>query len=111
MDVPFAALKYVCSSKNAERYQPYGVVVQKRSVYQQGGRPVLYLSDKEREKLKIPLRQLWRVVALEDDKKEDTWIDWQHEREWRCPKSLILRKRAASHWLNQSRTLKNSKPE
>jgi hypothetical protein len=92
MDVPFAALKYVCSSKNAERYQPYGVVVQKRSVYQQGGRPVLYLSDKEREKLKIPLRQLWRVVALEYDKKEDTWIDWQHEREWRCPKEFDLEK-------------------
>ncbi len=55
MDVPFAALKYVCSSKNAKRYQPYGVVVKKRSVYEQGGRPVLYLSDKERKELKIPL--------------------------------------------------------
>ena len=65
MDVPFAALKYVCSPKNAERYQPYGVVVQKRSVYKQGGRPVLYLSDKECEKLRISLKQLWRVVSLE----------------------------------------------
>lgn len=92
MDVPFAALKYVCSPKNAERYQPYGVVVQKRHVYQQGGRPVLYLSDEECEKLGISSKQLWRVVSLEYDRKEDTWIDWQHEREWRCPKEFNLEK-------------------
>lgn len=92
MDVPFTALKYVCSPKNAERYQPYGVVVQKRGVYQQGGRPVLYLSDTECGTLRISLKQLWRVVSLEYDKKEDTWIDWQHEREWRCPKEFKLKK-------------------
>lgn len=92
MDVPFAALKYVCSSKNAKRYQPYGVVVKKRSVYQQGGRPVLYLSNREREELDIPMKQLWRVVSLEYDRKADTWIDWQHEREWRCPKEFNLKK-------------------
>ncbi len=91
MDVPFAALKYVCSTKNAGRYQAYGVVVRKQDVYRQLGRPVLYLSDEERKELKIPLKHLWRVVSLEHDQKEDTWIDWQHEREWRCPKEFNLK--------------------
>jgi|CXWL01.1.fsa_nt_gi hypothetical protein len=92
MDVPFAALKYVCSPKNAGRYQAYGVVVRKQDVYQQMGRPVLHLSGKECEKLNIPPKQLWRVVSLEYDGKANIWIDWQHEREWRCPNEFDLKK-------------------
>jgi hypothetical protein len=91
MDVPFAALKYVCSSKNEERYQSYGVAVRKRDVYRQEGRPVLYLSKEEREDLKIPAKQMWRVVTLEYDEETDNWIDWQHEREWRCPDEFDLK--------------------
>ena len=92
MDVPFAALKYVCAAKNAGRYEPYGVVVPKKSVYKQKGRPVLYLSNDECDELSIPKVERWRVVAFEHDSENDTWIDWQHEREWRCPKHFDLRK-------------------
>lgn len=90
MDVPFAALKYVCAAKNAGRYEPYGIVVQKRKVYEQKGRPVLYLSNDECDELDIPRHERWRVVAFEHDPENDTWIDWQHEREWRCPKQFDL---------------------
>jgi hypothetical protein len=92
MDVPFAALKYVCSSKNSERYEAYGIVVRKQNVYLQGGRPVLYMSDDEQVEFNIPPEQLWRVVSLEYDRKADAWIDWQHEREWRCPIEFNLKK-------------------
>lgn len=83
MDIPFAALKYVCSTENAERYEPYGIVVAKRDAYRQGSRPVLYLTQEDQREFKIPASLLWRVVKLEYDEEEDTWIDWQHEREWR----------------------------
>jgi len=64
MDVPFAALKHVCTEANAGRYAPYGVVVSKRWAYNHGARPVLYLSDEEVERLCIRDGELWRVVRL-----------------------------------------------
>jgi hypothetical protein len=33
MDVPFVALKYVCSKGNEDRYEPYGVVISKKFAY------------------------------------------------------------------------------
>lgn len=86
MDVPFASLKYVLTPENSDpqspRYEPYGIAVTKRYAYSGGCRPVLYLSDAETRKLKIPQSELWRVVRLEVSKKG--WISWLHEREWRC---------------------------
>ena len=53
MDVPFASLKHVCSSENEHRYEPYGIVFAKEFAYSRGVRPVLYLSNKELELLKL----------------------------------------------------------
>jgi hypothetical protein len=86
MDVPFASLKYVLTPEAADpqnpRYEPYGVVVTKRSAYRKGARPVLYLSDTEVRTLGIPQEEIWRVVKLQTNR--DEWISWLHEREWRC---------------------------
>lgn len=86
MDIPFSSLKYVLNEENSSpahpRYEPYGIFVEKNLAYQRGVRPVLYLSDEELYDLRIPDKELWRVVRLEvHDKK---WISWLHEREWRC---------------------------
>lgn len=91
MDVPFVALKYVCSRQNSARYAPYGVVVTKTFGYRQGIRPVLYLSDNEQRKICIPKRELWRVVKLQYSKGHSGWeSNWLHEREWRCPDRFNL---------------------
>jgi hypothetical protein len=94
MDVPFVALKYVCSAQNENRYQPYGVIVRKVMAYERGARPVLYLSDDEITELDIPDPELWRVVKFQGSQ-EKGWIGWLHEREWRradefrLPKTII----------------------
>jgi len=90
MDVPFIALKYICNKGNKERYQPYGVFVTKKYAYNQGARPVLYLSDKEIRRLKLPADEQWRAVKFEVT--QAGWISWLHEREWRCPGDFQLPK-------------------
>jgi hypothetical protein len=92
MDVPFSALKYVLNKKNADpqnpRYEPFGIVVEKKYAYGKGCRPVLYLSDEELNLIKLPKDELWRVVKL--DVNDDGWISWLHEREWRCKGDYLL---------------------
>lgn len=92
MDVPFASLKYVLTPENSDpqspRYEPYGIAVTKRYAYDEGCRPVLYLSDAETTDLQIPRGELWRVVRFEVSKKG--WISWLHEREWRCKGNFTL---------------------
>lgn len=94
MDVPFQALKYVLTPENADpqkpRYEPYGIVITKKYAYKHGCRPVLYLSNDEIVKLRIPKDELWRVVRFEET--EEGWISWLHEREWRCKGSVTLPK-------------------
>ncbi len=88
MDVPFIALKYICTKDNKHRYEPYGIIVTKESAYDQGVRPVLYLSDEERRRLAIPERERWRVVKY--GKGLIQKVDWLHEREWRCSGNFDL---------------------
>ena len=86
MDVPFMSLKYVFTKDNTRhgrpRYEPYGILVTKKCAYSQGARPVLYLSDNETFRCKIPPGELWRVVKLHV-RPDGNWISWLHEREWR----------------------------
>ncbi|GAN62512.1 hypothetical protein AA0313_1870 [Acetobacter indonesiensis NRIC 0313] len=93
MDVPFASLKYVLTPENTKpsepQYEPYGIVIGKASGYKRGLRPVLYLSDEEVQLLGIPKAEQWRVVRLE--KRDDDWVNWVHEREWRCEGTYKLR--------------------
>jgi len=92
MDVPLSSLKYVLNQANTEgdrpRYEAYGIVILKSYAYEQGCRPVLYLSDKETSDLKIPDDELWRVVRLEAV--DGTGVNWIHEREWRAKGNFIL---------------------
>jgi hypothetical protein len=94
MDVPFASLKYVLTPENTDpqspRYEPYGIVVTKRYAYDEGCRPVLYLSNNELDDMRIPKSHLWRVVRFEVSR--DGWISWLHEREWRCKAVLNCRR-------------------
>ena len=92
MDVPFVALKYVLNAENTNpkrpRYEPFGVFVTKKYACEHGCRPVLYLSNEEIRRLKLPDKELWRVVRFEV--REAGWISWLHEREWRCRGGLSL---------------------
>jgi hypothetical protein len=92
MDVPFAALKYVLNMRDAgsdtPRYEPYGIFIHKKYAYSHGCRPVMYLSNTELRKLRIPDDERWRVVRLEAN--DTSWISWLHEREWRCKGDFSL---------------------
>lgn len=86
MDIPFSSLKYVLNDENCDadnpRYEPFGVVITKKFAYEQGCRPVLYLSNREMDDLRIPEAEKWRVVRL--DGVDGKSVNWAHEREWRC---------------------------
>lgn len=92
MDIPFSSLKYILNEENSSpshpRYEPYGIFVEKNYAYKEGVRPVLYLSDEEVVDLKLPNRELWRVVKLEVHNRD--WVSWVHEREWRCKGNFQL---------------------
>ncbi len=59
------------------RYRPFGVMVAKTWLFQQGGRPVIYQPDSEFEALPEPLR--YRHVRYEPN----GGADYSWEREWR----------------------------
>ncbi|MBD8476090.1 hypothetical protein IFT98_16155 [Pseudomonas sp. CFBP 8770] len=92
MDIPLNSLKYVLNQANTDpakpRYEPYGIVITKKTAYKKGCRPVIYLSDAEMEQLGIAEDEKWRVVRLENV--DGTGVNWIHEREWRCKGSLIM---------------------
>jgi hypothetical protein len=96
MDVPFYSLKYILNEENSQpsnpRYEAFGVFVTKKHAYQEGCRPVLYLSNEESKQLCIPKGDLWRVVRFEAG--DEGWISWLHEREWRCKGSYELPRNA-----------------
>jgi hypothetical protein len=92
MDIPFSALKYILTDQNCRcdppKYEPYGVFFMKITAYQLNLRPVLYLSNDEVDELSIQRDQEWRVVRLEA--RDDEWINWMHEREWRVKGNVEL---------------------
>lgn len=99
MDIPFSSLKYVLNEENSSsshpRYEPYWIFVEKSYGYKKGIRPVLYLSDEEVSDLKLPAKELWRVVKLEVHNRD--WISWIHEREWRCKGDFQLPHKNLTH--------------
>lgn len=67
------------------KYRFYGVVLSKKTVFEMCGRPVIYLPDTEGGW--IPADEKWRHVRFEHGT-----VDWTHEREWRVPGDIDLRK-------------------
>jgi hypothetical protein len=77
--------------RHADRYSRYGVVFQKRLIFDRGGAPALYLRG---DYLKdhgadIPADLRPLVVPFDPDAVlSKVRQDWLHEREWRLPASL-----------------------
>jgi hypothetical protein len=84
-EIPFSAMHQFATPPSEEkaRYRFYGVAVSKRSVFEAGGRPVIYLPDAEAAW--IPAEEKWRHVRF------DERVDFTHEREWRVQGDLDLK--------------------
>lgn len=63
------------------RYVPFGLRFDKRYIFRNGGRPVIY-EDTHVAKRFLPEDEYWRIVKL-DLGNDENIIDWTHEREWR----------------------------
>jgi hypothetical protein len=88
-EIPFSALReFTAPPTEKARYEPYGIVIGKESVFEAGGRPVIYLPDKEATW--IPSNERWRHVRFEAGS-----VDFTHEREWRMLGDLNLNSVAA----------------
>ncbi|SRR6266511_3567013 len=78
-EAPLAVLTQVLANPSVHgmRYAPFGVMVGKRWLFEQGGRPVIYQSEAEYELLPEEIR--FRHVRYEPHR----GIDHTWEREWR----------------------------
>ncbi|HWS22969.1 MAG TPA: hypothetical protein VN226_00870 [Anaerolineales bacterium] len=68
------------------RYSQFGVILEKKWVFQKGGRPVIYQSDSEY--IELPDSHKWRHVRYEPN--ETSPIDFTWEREWRIRTDELL---------------------
>lgn len=72
---------YARSTEVPIRYSPFGLRFDKRYIFRNGGRPVIY-EDTTTAKSFLPEDEYWRIVKL-DLENDDNIVDWMHEREWR----------------------------
>ena len=76
------------------RYSSYGIVFSKRTVFQSGGGPALYIRgdilQKELERLPLALQSF--VVPFDPEGLVQPGViqDWIHEREWRLPSTMTF---------------------
>lgn len=85
-EAPIEAL----DEKYYERYSPFGILLPKEYIYEQGGRPVIYQADEEYSIL--PDKIKWRHVRYEYSPKR---YDWTWEREWRINKNVDISEKTA----------------
>lgn len=79
-EAPVAALEHgLLNSSAYSRYSPFGIMFEKRWIFEQGGRPVIYQPDAEYDTL--PESHKWRHVRYEPNAEEPKDFTW--EREWR----------------------------
>lgn len=85
-EAPIGKLSHILATKesNKFKYQPYGVIVGKRWLYEKGGRPVIYGPDGDYDIL--PKKMKYRHVRFYLGEYE---IDHTWEREWRINTELL----------------------
>lgn len=73
-------------------YSPYGVVFQKKVVYDRGGGPALYVRGDSLKGMHgtVPEEIEAMIAPFDPDGRltPNVTLDWLHEREWRLPRSL-----------------------
>ena len=74
------------NSSSYSRYSPFGVIFDKKWVFDKGGRPVIYQPDSDFDIL--PETHKWRHVRYEPTAEEP--IDFSWEREWRIQTDELL---------------------
>lgn len=62
------------------RYEAFGLRFNKGQLFAKGGRPVIYGTNEELDRL--PESEQWRCVQI-DLTNSESIVDWSHEREWR----------------------------
>jgi len=63
-EIPLAALHHFTKPPTeSAKYEPFGIVFHKQDIFDQGGRPVIYLLNNELDW--IPDKHRWRVVRFE----------------------------------------------
>lgn len=79
-EAPLASLSGGLVNPDAySRYSPFGIMFEKRWIFEHGGRPVIYQADAEFNLL--PESMKWRHVRYEPNRANP--IDFTWEREWR----------------------------
>ena len=81
-ETPISKLGYVLANPDVAnmRYRPIGIMIDKKYVFQSGGRPAIYQPDSDFEKLPDEFR--YRHVRFELDR-PGVPVDLTWEREWR----------------------------
>lgn len=80
----FPLVVIAASKQERPRYEPYGVAVSKKWLFQQGGRPVIYDSPDALSILSEDLK--YRFVPYDPE----NGIDYAWEREWRIKTNALL---------------------
>ncbi|PFC37690.1 DUF2971 domain-containing protein [Bacillus cereus] len=65
------------------RYVGFGLAFSKAYIYKIGGRPVIYEKSEVAKNI-LNKTEWWRIVDF-DLSRDDRFVDWTHEREWRLP--------------------------
>ncbi len=79
-EAPLSSLEHgLLNSSAYSRYSPFGVIFDKKWIFDNGGRPVIYQPDSEFDELLESHK--WRHVRYEPTAEEP--IDFTWEREWR----------------------------
>ncbi len=85
-EAPLATLEHgLLDSSAYSRYSPFGVMFEKRWIFERGGRPVIYQPDSEYDAL--PESHKWRHVRYEPCAEEPRDFTW--EREWRIQTDVL----------------------
>jgi hypothetical protein len=110
-EAPLSKLGHILAAKDGGgiRYRPFGVTVDKRWLFERGGRPVIYQPATDRDLL--PDSMKFRHVTY--DPRDSSEADYSWEREWRipCPElkldadamTLVVPTRAWETWAREKR--------